>query len=197
MAVTFCLPPRPGELCASLTFELPGDHTTQQLTARHRVTGVCLSLEGKVLIAIDITDPATARPVDVRFDVVPHGSAVAAQSRLAGSVDRDGQRLDVYGTYLGPVADENLLPARRHVDVRKQQVTGVDRDRHAGHLLSGRLRGVPAARQRAGLHHPGALVPEHGGHEPGSEQPAAPDLVGMAQAGCAHPDQRLARPGVI
>jgi hypothetical protein len=111
MAVTFCLPPRPGELCASLTFELPGDHTTQQLTARHRVTGVCLSLEGKVLIAIDITDPATARPVDVRFDVVPHGSAVAGQSRLAGSVDRDGQRLDVYGTYLGPVADENLVPA--------------------------------------------------------------------------------------
>jgi hypothetical protein len=107
MAITFCVPPRDGELCAPLVFELPGDHTTQQLTARHRVTGVQVSQDGKVLVAIDITDPATARPIDVRFDVVPQGTAVAGRAQLVGSVDRNGTKFDVYGTYLGPVADEN------------------------------------------------------------------------------------------
>jgi hypothetical protein len=107
MALTCCLPPRPGELCLPLTFELPGDHSTQQLTARHRVTGVELSAEGTVLVAIDITDPATARPVDVRFDVVPPGETPSGRSRLIGTLVRDGVKLEVYGTYLGPVADEN------------------------------------------------------------------------------------------
>jgi hypothetical protein len=107
VALTFCLPPLPGELCLPLSFELPGDHSTQQLTARHRVHGVTLSADGKVLVAIDITDPAAARPVDVRFDVVPAGTEAAPRSRLVGSVVRDGTKLEVYGTYLGPVADEN------------------------------------------------------------------------------------------
>jgi hypothetical protein len=107
MALTFCLPPRAGELCLPLTFELPADHSTQQLTARHRVNGVELSPDGTVLIAIDITDPATARPVDVRFDVVPPGKAPSRRSRLVGALVRDGVKLEVYGTYLGPVADEN------------------------------------------------------------------------------------------
>ena len=107
MPMTFCLGPRPGELCLPLLFELPGDHSTQQLTARHLVNGVSLSPEGTVQLAIDITDPSSARPVDVRFDVVPAGSAVSSRSRLVGSVVRDGTKLEVYGTYLGPVADEN------------------------------------------------------------------------------------------
>lgn len=107
MAMTFCLGPRPGELCMPLLFELPGDHSTQQLTARHLVNGVSLSPEGAVQVAIDITDPSSARPVDVRFDVVPAGTAVNSRSRLVGSVVRDGTKLEVYGTYLGPVADEN------------------------------------------------------------------------------------------
>jgi hypothetical protein len=107
MTITFCVPPRDGELCLPLLFELPGDHTTQQLTARHRVTGARLSQDGTVLVAIDITDPASARPVDVRFDVVPQGTAVPGRSQFVGTVDRDGVKFDVYGTYLGPVADEN------------------------------------------------------------------------------------------
>jgi hypothetical protein len=107
MPMTFCLPPYPGELCLPLLVELPGDNSTQQLTARHLVTGVSLSQEGAVQLAIDITDPSTARPVDVRFDVVPAGTDAGARSRLVGSVVRDGTKLDVYGTYLGPVADEN------------------------------------------------------------------------------------------
>jgi hypothetical protein len=60
-----------------------------------------------MLVAIDITGPATARPVDVRFDVVPAGPAAPRRSLLVGSVVRDGTKLDVYGMYLGPVADEN------------------------------------------------------------------------------------------
>jgi hypothetical protein len=107
MTITFCVPPRDGELCLPLLFELPSDHSTQQLTARHRVTGVQLSPDGNVLVAIEITDPATARPVDVRFDVVPHGTDVAGRSRFVGSIERDGDKFDVHGTYLGPIADEN------------------------------------------------------------------------------------------
>ena len=107
MPITFCVPPRPGELCAPLLFKLPSDHSTQQLTARHRVTGVHNADDGAVVVAIEITDPATARPVDVRFDVVPAGQSVAGRAQLVGTVDRGGSKFNVYGTYLGPVADEN------------------------------------------------------------------------------------------
>jgi len=107
MSITFCVPPRPGELCLPLLFRLPDDHSTQQLTARHRVTGVQTAADGTVLVAIEITDPATARPVDVRFDVVPQGERVPGRALLVGTVDRAGAKFDVYGTYLGPVADEN------------------------------------------------------------------------------------------
>jgi len=107
VAITFCLPPRPGELCAPLLLELASDHTTQQLTARHRVTGLECTEDGRVRVAIEITDPATARPVDVHFDVVPKGTTLGRHSLLIGTIHRGGTELDVLGTYLGPVADEN------------------------------------------------------------------------------------------
>ncbi|MGO4443401.1 hypothetical protein AB4Z42_08570 [Mycobacterium sp. 2YAF39] len=113
MAITLCVPPRPGELCAPIRYLLRKESVVIELTSRHRVTEVDWdSGERAVAVVVEITDPATSRPVDVRFDIVRAGdiagnSAVSARSRRIGSVDRDGDKVDVYGTYLGVVADEN------------------------------------------------------------------------------------------
>ena len=40
MAVTLCIPPRAGELCAPVRFLLRADSVVMELTARHRITGV-------------------------------------------------------------------------------------------------------------------------------------------------------------
>ena len=64
--------------------------------------------EGAVAIVVEITDPETARPIDVRIDVVDVGAAYPeARARMIGSITRDGREYDVVGTYLGVVADEN------------------------------------------------------------------------------------------
>jgi hypothetical protein len=113
MAVTLCVPPRPGELCAPIRFLLRRDSVVIELTSRHRVTEVDWDpQESAVVVVVEITDPATSRPVDVRFDIVRSGhprdnEAVSTRSRRIGSVTRDGEEVDVYGTYLGVVADEN------------------------------------------------------------------------------------------
>lgn len=106
MGMSLCVPPRAGELCAPIRLRLPGDHSTQQLTSRHRVTGVEAD-GGRVVVGVEITDPQTSRPIDVRFDVVPPGERPAARSVLLGTVELAGGPAEVYGTYLGVVADEN------------------------------------------------------------------------------------------
>ena len=77
MAVTLCVPPRPGELCAPVRFLVRQDSVVMELTARHRITGVEWDeREHAVAMVVEITDPQTARPVDVRIDVVgPSGGA--------------------------------------------------------------------------------------------------------------------------
>ena len=40
MAVTLCVPPRAGELCAPVRFLLREDTVVMELTARHRIIGV-------------------------------------------------------------------------------------------------------------------------------------------------------------
>jgi hypothetical protein len=113
MAVTLCVLPRAGELCAPVRFLLRQDSTVMELTARHRITSVDWDEdEHAIAMVVDITDPQTARPVDVRIDVLEQGTAAGtalgdAQTRTIGSVVRDGRRYDVLGTYLGVVADEN------------------------------------------------------------------------------------------
>jgi hypothetical protein len=109
VAVTLCMSPRAGELCAPIRFLVRQDSVVMELTARHRVTSVEWD-EGEraVAMVVEITDPETARPVDVRIDVVDAGSAVAdARTKRIGGIVRDGRRCDVLGTYLGVVADEN------------------------------------------------------------------------------------------
>ncbi|TDC58662.1 hypothetical protein E1281_00715 [Actinomadura sp. KC345] len=106
MGMSLCVPPRPGELCAPIRLRLPGEHSTQQLTSRHRVTGIEAD-GGTVVVRVEITDPQTSRPIDVRFDVVPPGGRPAARSVLLGTADLPTGPAEVYGTYLGVVADEN------------------------------------------------------------------------------------------
>jgi hypothetical protein len=109
MAVTLCVPPRAGELCAPIRFLVRRDSVVMELTARHRITGVEWD-EGELAVAmvVEITDPETARPIDVRIDVVDAGAAVDdARTKVIGRVVRGGRRYDVLGTYLGVVADEN------------------------------------------------------------------------------------------
>jgi hypothetical protein len=109
VAITLCVPPRQGELCAPIRFLLRHDTTVLELTARHRITGVTWDpQEQAIVLNIDITDPETARPVDVRFDVIVSGGDTGStRSRLVGRIERDGQLVEVHGTYLGVVADEN------------------------------------------------------------------------------------------
>jgi hypothetical protein len=112
MAVTLCVPPRPGELCAPVRFLVRQDSLVMELTARHRITGVEWD-EGEraVAMVVEITDPQTARPVDVRIDIVDPeveaGLPTEPRSKTIGRIVRDGRPYDVVGTYLGVVADEN------------------------------------------------------------------------------------------
>jgi hypothetical protein len=109
MAVTLCMPPRAGEPCAPIRFLVRQDSIVMELTARHRITSVEWDeSERAVAMVVEITDPETARPVDVRIDVVDAGSAVAdARTKVIGGIVREGRQCDVLGTYLGVVADEN------------------------------------------------------------------------------------------
>lgn len=108
MAVTLCIPPRPGELCAPVRFLVRSDSLVMELTARHRITSVEWDTgEQAVAMVVEITDPETARPVDVRIDVVAAGTPVRdVRTQTIGTVVRDGRPYDVLGTYLGVVADE-------------------------------------------------------------------------------------------
>jgi len=109
MAVTLCVPPRTGELCAPVRFLVRRDSVVLELTARHRITGVEWD-EGEraVALVVEITDPQTARPIDVRIDVVEAGTErVGLRTTKIGTITRDGRHYDVVGTYLGVVADEN------------------------------------------------------------------------------------------
>jgi len=109
MAVTLCVPPRAGELCAPVRFLVRRDSVVMELTARHRITGVEWDeSERAVAMVVEITDPETARPIDVRIDVLEAGAAeIAGRATRIGRISRDGRDYDVVGTYLGVVADEN------------------------------------------------------------------------------------------
>ncbi|OBF91831.1 hypothetical protein A5791_14895 [Mycobacterium sp. 852002-51163_SCH5372311] len=109
MSVTLCVPPRAGELCAPVRFLVRQNSLVMELTARHRITGVDWDeTERAVAMVVEITDPQTARPVDVRIDVVEAGAAPAdPRTAMIGAITRDGRQYDVLGTYLGVVADEN------------------------------------------------------------------------------------------
>jgi hypothetical protein len=91
-----------------MRFLLRDDSTVVELTSRHRITEIGWDAgEHAVVVVVEITDPQTSRPVDVRFDITADGAEGPSRSRHLGSLSRDGTTIDVYGTYLGVVADEN------------------------------------------------------------------------------------------
>ncbi len=82
-SVTLCVPPRPGELCAPVRFLVRQDSVVMELTARHRITSVEWdAAERAVAMVVEITDPQTARPVDVRIDVLEAGAAQPSAPRI-------------------------------------------------------------------------------------------------------------------
>jgi hypothetical protein len=88
------------------------DSVVMELTARHRITSVEWDeRERAVAMVVEITDPQTARPVDVRIDVIDPGVDPGAltdpRTKAIGRIVRNGRPYDVVGTYLGVVADEN------------------------------------------------------------------------------------------
>ena len=113
MAVSLCVPPRAGELCAPVRFLVRQDSVVMELTARHRITSVEWDEdEHAVAMVVEITDPQTARPVDVRIDVLELDSAADTDNadthgKTIGTITRDGRQYEVRGTYLGVVAVEN------------------------------------------------------------------------------------------
>ncbi|OBH40214.1 hypothetical protein [Mycobacterium mantenii] len=112
MAVSLCVPPRAGELCAPVRFLVRQDSVVMELTARHRITSVEWDAgEHAVAMVVEITDPQTARPVDVRIDVLDMDAAdtqtIDTRATTIGTIIRDGRRYEIRGTYLGVVADEN------------------------------------------------------------------------------------------
>lgn len=113
MAVSLCVPPRAGELCAPVRFLVRQDSVVMELTARHRITSVEWDVdEQAVAMVVEITDPQTARPVDVRIDVVEldaaaHTGNAHTHGKTIGTITRGGRQYEVRGTYLGVVADEN------------------------------------------------------------------------------------------
>jgi hypothetical protein len=114
MAVTLCVPPRPGELCLSVRIDLAEGHTHLELTSRHRVTKVeADEIAGTTVVWVDITDPETSRPVHVRFSVLPADvdvhqiPEITSRSRELGEVKHGNGQFRVFGTYLGVVSEEN------------------------------------------------------------------------------------------
>ena len=113
MAVSLCVPPRAGELCAPVRFLVRQDSVVMELTARHRITSVEWDEdEHAVAMVVEITDPQTARPVDVRIDIVERlggrrRDRRCAQPRRSAPSSATGEQYEVCGTYLGVVADEN------------------------------------------------------------------------------------------
>lgn len=108
VAAVLCVPSRAGEPCAPVRFLLRRDCVVMELSARQRITGVEWDrAERAVAMTVEITDPRTARPVDVRIDVVPAGAERSdKRTRTIGTIARDGRHHDIVGTFLGVVADE-------------------------------------------------------------------------------------------
>jgi hypothetical protein len=107
MAVTLCLPPSAGEARKIVSYALAERQTVIAVPARHLVDRVGNPDEDAVpAVWLDIATER-ARPVHVRFDVVDPGATGPARSRLLGRVRWQGGAADVYGTYLGPVSEEN------------------------------------------------------------------------------------------
>lgn len=108
MTVTLCLRPQAGEPRTTVKCLLTERRTALVVAARHLVMEVGLDPDDGATPAVWI-EAATerARPVDVRFELVRPGERAPVGARLLGSVSDSSGEVAVYGTYLGPVSEEN------------------------------------------------------------------------------------------
>jgi hypothetical protein len=107
MAVTLCLAPLPGEPREVVRHPLEERQTVIAVPARHLVERVGNPDDGDVpAVWLDVATER-ARPVHVRFELRTAGASGPARGRLLGRVRWQGSAADVYGTYLGPVSEEN------------------------------------------------------------------------------------------
>lgn len=106
--ISLCVPPRQGELCLPVRLRLHGAETMMELTSRHRVTGVEVDGDsGEIDVLVQITDPETSRPVHVRFDVLPIDAEASGRTFRLEEIEWGGEKVAVFGTYLGVVSEEN------------------------------------------------------------------------------------------
>lgn len=106
--MTLCLRPAAGEPIETVKHALREPRTMLAVAARHLVVRIGLDPDDGTTPAVWF-DEATqrARPVHVRVELVAPGSRVPVGGRSLGTVVAPNGPLDVYGTYLGPVSEEN------------------------------------------------------------------------------------------
>lgn len=90
-----------------IRYELTEPYTVLEVPARHLVDRIEHDAgNGDLALWLDAA-AERARPVHVRVDFVPEGEGIPPRSHHLGSVVLSGDWVDVYGSYLGVVSDEN------------------------------------------------------------------------------------------
>ena len=107
MNVTLCIQPMANEPRELIRYALTEPYTVLEVPARHVVDRIEHDSEtGGLALWLDAA-AGRARPVHVRVDIVPEGQEVPPRSRHLGSAVLSGDRVDLYGSYLGVVSAEN------------------------------------------------------------------------------------------
>ncbi len=108
MTTTLCLRPVVGEPLKTFKYVLPETRTTLAVAARHLIIAVGVDPDDGRTPAVWFDEASErARPVHVRLELVAPGGRVPVGGRQLGTVAGRGGEVDVFGTYLGPVSDEN------------------------------------------------------------------------------------------
>lgn len=108
MTATLCLRPVVGEPLGRFKYPLPEARTVLAVAARHVIVEFGLDPDDGATPAVWFEEAAErARPVHVRLELVPLGGRVPVGGRRLATISVPSGDLDVYGTYLGPVSEEN------------------------------------------------------------------------------------------
>lgn len=103
--LTLCLRPVFGEPLASSKYVLREPRTVLAVAARHLIVDISLDPDDGTTPTVWLDEAIErARPVHVRLELVAAGDRVPITGRRLGRVSNG---LDLYGTYLGPVSEEN------------------------------------------------------------------------------------------
>jgi hypothetical protein len=99
--------PLPGEPLRREKYDLVGLEMVLEIAARHSVELVETDAEtGRPAVWIDEATNR-ARPVHVRLTLTAPDAGPPSRSHWLATVDHDGVPMNLYGSYLGVVSDEN------------------------------------------------------------------------------------------